>query len=74
MASTLTLNIEGMTCDHCVHAVTEAIEGQPGVKKAHVDLAAKSATVEADTSTSAIDLDAILAAIAEEGYEARVRS
>ena len=27
MAQTITLNISGMTCDHCVHAVTKAAQG-----------------------------------------------
>jgi len=72
MATTLELNVEGMTCDHCVHAVTEAIKGQRGVKNAEVSLAGKSAKVEG--SEIDLDVEAILAAIAEEGYEASVKA
>lgn len=66
MSQTLELTITGMTCDHCVHAVTTAISEVPGVKEAKVSLATNSATVEGD----ALDTAAIVAAVAEEGYEA----
>ena len=69
MAKTIELTVTGMTCDHCVNAVTGAIEGVPGVQKAKVDLDASLATVDAENA----DLKAIIAAIEEEGYEAAVR-
>ena len=69
MSQTIELSITGMTCDHCVHAVTTAVQDVPGVKKATVSLEANSATVEGD----AFDLAKILAAIAEEGYEAALK-
>lgn len=68
MAQTITLNVTGMTCDHCVHAVTEAIKDAPGVTNAVVNLEAKVAEVEGE----AIDLEKVLANIKEEGYEASV--
>ncbi len=42
------LAIGGMTCDHCVHHVTEGLMGLEGVVNASVDLAAKSAHVTLD--------------------------
>ena len=42
------LSIEGMSCDHCVRAVTEALQGLSGVTKAVVTLKTKSAEVEHD--------------------------
>ena len=36
--STQTFRVEGMTCDHCVHAVTEELHQLDGVKAVDVDL------------------------------------
>jgi len=69
MTQTIQLSITGMTCDHCVHAVTEAAKATPGVADASVSLDDKSAVVHGEK----IDLDALLAAIAEEGYTATVK-
>jgi len=38
--------VEGMSCQHCVKTVTEALESLDGVKAAKVDLDSKSAQVE----------------------------
>ncbi len=70
MPQTLKLDITGMTCDHCVRAVTNAVQDVDGVTKAAVSLETKSAVVEGD----AFDVDAILEAISEEGYEAAIAS
>ena len=60
------LNIEGMSCAHCVQHVKEALESLAGVKSAEVSLKGKSAAVEhADTAS----LDALKAAVKEAGYE-----
>jgi copper chaperone len=69
MAQTIQLNIEGMTCDHCVHAVTTALKDVPGVKDAKVSLADKSALIEGE----GVEVEKALAAVAEEGYSASVR-
>lgn len=65
----LEFEVRGMTCDHCVTSVRNAIEELPGVHSALVDLDAGSAVVEGQ------DLDAsqIAAAVREEGYEALAR-
>lgn len=55
--------VEGMTCDHCVQAVTREVSAIPGVISASVDLAAKQLTVAGD----AADTD-IADAVAEAGY------
>lgn len=68
MSQTITLNVEGMTCDHCVHAVTTALQEVTGVEKASVELEAKRAVVEGD----GLDAAQLIAAIEEEGYEAAV--
>ena len=69
MSQTIELAITGMTCDHCVHAVTEAIEDVPGVEFVKVDLASNAALVTAMNA----DIEKILAAVAEEGYTAAVK-
>ncbi len=59
------IGIEGMSCDHCVRRVTEALKGMPGVKAVDVRLAEKAAFVEADS----IDETAIKAAVDDAGYD-----
>ncbi|MXX18840.1 MAG: heavy-metal-associated domain-containing protein [Dehalococcoidia bacterium] len=66
MAETIELKVDGMTCDHCVRAVTDAITGVDGVTEASVDLDAGAATVRG----KGVDLGAVVAAVIEEGYEA----
>ena len=59
------LNITGMTCDHCQRAVKEALESVEGVQSASVDLDMGVARVDGDA-----DLNALVAAVEEEGYQA----
>lgn len=60
------LKITGMTCQHCVKAVNEALSGVPGVDKVlEVNLERGDATVEGHP-----DLERLIAAVAEEGYDA----
>ena len=63
------LNVEGMSCQHCVAHVTQALEAVEGVSKATVSLDEKSAVVElfSDVSDSAL-VDAVVQA----GYEATI--
>ncbi len=63
---TTNLNIEGMTCDHCVMHVTKALQAVPGVTETTVDLQTKSAKVEHDGA----ELQNLIAAVEEEGYTA----
>ena len=69
MAKQLLFDVKGMTCDNCVHHVTQAVEGVPGVTVVKVELASNSARVEGD-----FDEKKVVEAIEEEGYEAAVRS
>jgi copper chaperone len=66
MAETVQLTINGMTCDHCVAAVTGALKGIAGVKEATVSLDEKSAVVIGES----LDARALVVAIEDEGYEA----
>lgn len=59
------LKVTGMTCMHCVGAVKKAVEQVPGVETAEVSLEQAQATI-----TGNADVEAMLAAIKEEGYSA----
>ena len=61
------LQVAGMTCQHCVHAVTQALQGIAGVKNVSVDLAGRRARVEGEA-----DPLTLVRAVQEEGYEAKV--
>lgn len=58
--------IEGMSCGHCVNHVKEALTGLSGVVKVNVDLASKSAVIEASEN---VGDEVIKAAIDDAGYE-----
>lgn len=63
MAEPITLHVEGMSCGHCVRAVTNAIQALDQTAKVEVDLAAKR--VLAQTSLPRADL---VRAVEEEGF------
>ncbi len=69
MAQTIELDITGMTCDHCVNAITGALKDVEGVQDAVVSLDENRATVTGD----AVDVATLIAAVEEEGYEAAAR-
>ena len=58
------LLIEGMSCEHCVAHVKEALEEIDGVENVVVSLDENSATVETEVSD-----EALKSAIEEEGYD-----
>jgi copper chaperone len=60
-----TLKVTGMTCNHCVMAVTKALRKVPGVESADVSLDKAQAVVQGSA-----DAQALIAAVKEEGYEA----
>jgi copper chaperone len=59
--------VQGMTCGHCVRAVTEAIRNDDPAADVIVDLA--SARVQVNSSLSA---ERVIELIAEEGYQASI--
>lgn len=62
------MNIEGMRCPHCSSNVEKALCAIDGVKSAVVDLAAKTATVEAEESVADAALEA---AVDDLGFEVK---
>lgn len=63
---TTSYQVTGMSCSHCVHAVSSEISLIDGVRGVAVDLATGRVTV---TSARPVDLAAIRAAVDEAGYE-----
>lgn len=63
--TTASYAVQGMTCEHCVRAVSQEVARIPGVDAVQVDLATGSLTV---TSEAPVDDDAISAAVDEAGY------
>ena len=60
----LHLKVSGMTCGHCVSAVSRAVQAVPGAEDVAVDLDRGEIAVAGNP-----DPGAVRAAIAEEGYE-----
>lgn len=63
------LNVEGMSCQHCVAHVTQALEAVEGVSRVEVSLEDASAIVEFD---GAVPDEALIAAVKNAGYEASI--
>ena len=64
--NTVQLQVTGMSCGHCVAAVTRALKAVPGVTAVTVDLAGKSATLEAGT---AVTDESLTAAVTDAGFQ-----
>ncbi|MDQ1084890.1 MULTISPECIES: heavy-metal-associated domain-containing protein [Microbacterium] len=62
------LSVEGMTCDHCVRAVTEELSALEGVDVVWVDLRVGDASLVRIARTADVSDDDIAAAIDEAGY------
>ena len=60
---TVEFQVEGMSCQHCVTAVTNAIREHDGAAQVRVDLASGRVTVD-----SAQSVELLQAAIHETGY------
>ena len=65
MTVTSTYTVKGMTCEHCVAAVTQEVGKVEGVKAVEVDLASGAVTVESD---GPVDEALFAAAVDEAGY------
>jgi copper ion binding protein len=66
MTATATYTVTGMTCDHCVSAVSAEVGKLPGVSDVTVDLGTGAVTV---TSDAPLARQAVHAAVDEAGYE-----
>lgn len=59
------LKVTGMTCNHCVKAVTHALELVEGVEKVGVILQKGEATIEGTAKP-----EDLIRAVVDEGYQA----
>lgn len=66
----LTINLSGMTCDHCVAAVTHALQQLEGVQVRNVAIGSASVAYDPDRTSP----DRLARAIEAAGYEVRERS
>lgn len=63
----IVLNVEGMSCSHCVNAIKGAFTENEGITNIEVSLEEK--TVSVDYNKDIISLDTIKEIIEDEGYE-----
>lgn len=66
MSVSTVYEVKGMTCDHCVRAVTSELLLVPGVQAVDVDLSSGEVTV---VSEAELARDDVADAIDEAGYE-----
>ncbi|CAM2806818.1 MULTISPECIES: heavy-metal-associated domain-containing protein [Pseudomonas] len=60
-------SVEGMTCGHCVRAVTQAVQSKDPAASVNVNLGAKEVGVE-----SRLSPEEVIGLISEEGYSAKL--
>jgi len=65
--SNIEIPVRGMSCQHCVMAVTRAVEQLGGVREVTVDLASATARVRFDAD--AVTAERLREAIRAAGYE-----
>ncbi|TYB99917.1 heavy-metal-associated domain-containing protein [Micromonospora sp. WP24] len=63
---TTTYQVQGMTCGHCVSAVSAEVGAVAGVSDVQVDLATGQVTVNSD---SPLEISAVRSAVDEAGYD-----
>jgi len=61
----LTLTVEGMSCEHCEQTVVEALESVDGVTSASADHEADVAEIDGSADTAEL-----VAAVEDAGYDA----
>jgi copper chaperone CopZ len=66
MSVLTTYTVTGMTCDHCVQAVSGELAALPGVDSVTVDLGSGAVTVSSAAPLADAD---VRAAVDEAGYE-----
>ncbi|MCD4832756.1 MAG: cation transporter [Bacteroidales bacterium] len=60
------IKIKGMSCNHCVMAVTNALNEIEGIRNVKVDIAKGEAGFD---ELKPVDMDIVRKAIKKEGYE-----
>lgn len=68
-APTTSYSVPGVSCQHCIDAITAGVGAVPGVDQVRVDLNAKTVTVTWAGDGVGTDDAPVRAAINEAGYE-----
>jgi copper chaperone len=66
------LDVPAISCNHCKTAIEGAVGALGGVRQVAVDVAEKRVTIDYDADQ--VSLEAVEAAIREEGYEVAGRA
>ena len=69
MSQQLNIRVAGMTCQHCVGAVTREVMELPGVTGVSVELATQGPSEVRIESEVDLDAATVAAAITEAGYQ-----
>ena len=64
-----TIKVKGMSCQHCVQAVTQALSGIEGVENVKVSLSKGEASFE---EAKPVNMQEVKKAVQEAGYTAEV--
>ena len=67
MVTSATYQVTGMTCEHCVRAVRQELEGLDGVREVSVELIPEGSSAVIVTSDGPLPADAVAAALDEAG-------
>ena len=67
--TTETIKVEGMSCDHCKHAVESALTNLDGVSTADVNL--EAGNVKVDYDDNKVSMTNMKEAIEDQGYDAK---
>ena len=67
MSSTQTFLVTGLTCEHCVHAVTQEVSALPGVSTVEVALVPGGASTVSVVTDHELAPDEVEAAVDEAG-------
>ncbi|HNW86291.1 MAG TPA: copper chaperone CopZ [Candidatus Limiplasma sp.] len=65
--TTTVMHVEGMACEHCVKAVSGALNALNGVQAVRVDLKGKTVTVEHEPALAT--LEQMKQAVEDQGYD-----
>ena len=65
----VTLNVEGMSCGHCVKAVEGSVGKLTGISNVKVHL--ENGTVDIEYNNEEVSLDAIKETIDDQGYDVK---
>lgn len=67
--TTQTYLVNGLTCQHCVHAVEQEVGALPGVRRVDVQLVEGGTSRVTVDSEAQLDQQAVRGAVDEAGYE-----